>query len=397
MIVRNAACWILTTAACAAGDPWTPPPAADFLQLDLRPSLEAVCWVSDDPPPALLVSDDEVFLAPVLRLDADGSAGDRMFLHATLRADRGSDAVTEEHGDIRLDEIFLRWRMADDQRLNVQIGSFPTVFGGWVAGHDFFDDPFLTAPLPYSRIVGVQTRNPAAVSAAAIAARDQGSAPPVSSLAKENWASVIWGPAYATGASVFGSTEHFDYAAEVKNCGLSAHPDSWQGNGFGDPAVSARIGWRPDAAWAIGASASRGPWLEDSAPGVDPSDLRQTALGLDLRWAHRAFIVTGECILTEFSTPDAGDLRAASMHLGGRWKFSPGMWLAARFGGLLADEARGPAGEPVEWQPGVWRAELAAGWQPVSQVLVKAGWSCTRTDDGGGSSQLLGLGIGWRF
>ncbi len=396
--MKTYCCWILGAASCLAGEPRPVVPDDDFFRLDLRPSLELVGWASDDPPAALLESDDSFFLAPVFRLDADGAAGEQVFFHATLRADRGFDAVSRESGDLRLDEVFLRWRVAEDQRLNVQLGSFPTVFGGWVAGHDFFDDPFLTAPLPYSQIVGVPTRNPAAVSAAAIAARAGGTAPPVSSLAKENWASMIWGPSYGTGASVFGSTEHFDYAAELKNCGLSSHPDSWQGNGFQDPAITARICWRPDAAWAIGASASRGPWLEDSSAGADPSDFQQQALGLDARWAHRDLIFTGELVLTEFETPDAGDLRAAAMFVGGRWKFSPGMWLAARLGGLMADEARGPAGEAVEWQSGVWRAELAAGWQLNAALLLKAGYGFTQVDDGGDQgSHLLGLGVGWRF
>jgi len=394
-------CWIiwLAGAGLSAGqDGWSYAPEDGRFQLSIRPSIETVVWASDDPPPALLDSDDSVFVNPRLQLEADASAGRHWFVHATVRADRGFDAVAEESGELRLDEGFIRWQACDDQRLNFQVGRFPTVFGAWQSGHDFYDDPFLLAPLPYSQIVGVNTRNPAAVSSAAIAARANGTAPALSSLDKNLWASMIWGPSYATGASVSGSTRNFDYAVEVKNGGLSSHPDSWEDNGFSDPAFAGRVGYRPDASWAFGISLADGPWLEDDAAGFDQSDLRQTTCGLDARWAHHDWIVTGEIVLTKFETPDAGDLRAASGFIGVRRNILPGLWLAGRLGGTTANDARDPAGTDVSWQSDVWRAELAAGWQATPSLLVKGGYAFTRTiDDAGAGEHVLGLGLGWRY
>ena len=376
----------------AAG--WTITPADSPVQVDLATALVATLWFAERPAPALLEMEDAAFFAPRLHLEGNAVFGDHWFFHAALRADRGFDPGSKPDGDLRLDEVLLRWRPTDDQRFNLQIGSFPTVFGAWQGNHGFFDDPFLLPPLPYSQIIGIQTRDPAAMSAAAIAARDTGLAAPVAELEKSNWASMVWGPAYGTGAAVFGATRHFDYAAEIKNSGLSSHPDSWSGNGFSDPSVAVRLGWRPDAAWALGLSASRGPWLEDNTPGVDRSDLPQTNLGLDLRWAHRDLIVTGELIGAEFETPAAGDLRALSGFVGARWKFAPGLWLASRAGGLIANDADNGA----EWQAGVLRAEVAAGWWATPELLVKAGYAYTHTDDdGSAANHLFGLGFGWRF
>jgi hypothetical protein len=390
--------WLATAACAFAQDGWSLASGDAKWLLDIRPSIETVVWFSDDPAPALLETDDSVFLDPRLRLEADLSYDSRFLLHGTLRADRGFDPGSDEDGDLRLDEILLRWQACDDQRLNIQIGRFPTVFGAWQAGHDFYDDPFLLPPLPYSQIIGVQTRDPAAMAPAAIAARDNGTAPSVSSLAKENWASAIWGPAYGTGAAVLGATERFDYAFEVKNAGLSSHPDSWTGNGFGDPSFAARLGYRPDAAWAFGLSAAQGPWLEDDVAGIDRGDHPQSTLGFDARWAHRDVVLTGELIMTEFDTPAADDLRTVSCFVGGRWKLAPGFWLATRFGWTLADDATDPAGNPVEWQPDVWRAELAAGWRVTSSLLVKAAYAYTHTDDRHDAGEhLLGTGFGWRF
>ncbi len=390
--------WLGSAAAVLAQDGWVVSPEDAPFRLDVRPALQTVVWASDRPAPALFISDDSAFIAPRFSLDVDGSVGERWFGHILVNVDRGFDPMTDENGDIRLDEIFLRWQALEDQLLNLQVGRFATVFGASQAGNDFFDNPFMLAPLPYSQIIGINTRNPAAVSSAAIAARAASTAPPVASLDKDKWASVIWGPAYATGASVSGSTARFDYAAEVKNSMLSSHPDSWRGNGFGDPSWAARLGYRPDAVWAFGVSASRGPWLEDNVAGIDRADFAQTNLGFDGRWAHGRMLVTGEVILSEFETPDAGDLRTASWFLGGRYKVSPGVWLATRFGQTFANDAKSPAGADVPWQADVWRAEIAAGWRVTPSLLFKASYAFTHTDDGGNSGeQLAGVGVGWQF
>jgi hypothetical protein len=376
-------------------------PSNSELQLDLRPSLEAVVWSGDTPASALLEMDDDTFFAPRFSLGMDAALGPRWFMHATARADRGFDPGNRPDGDFRLDELMLRWRPCDDQRLNLQIGKFPSAFGAWSGEHDFFDDPFLLAPLPYSQIIGINTRDLAAVSPAAISARAAGTAPPASSLDKEKWASVLWGPGYATGASVFGATEEFDYALELKNAALSSHPDSWSEIDFNQPTLTARFGWRPDASLAVGVSASCGSWLEEDAIGVDRDDLAQSTLGLDLRWSHHDLIVSGEVVLSEFETPAAGDLRTASWFLQARWKTAPGIWLAARFGQMIANEATGLVGEDVAWQPSVWRAEFGAGWRITPNLLLKGGYGFTHTagnaGDGDAGEHLLGTGIGWRF
>ena len=368
-------------------------------QFNLRPSAEVVGWGGDSPTPALLDLDDEAFLAPRLSLEAAMAAGNHWFGQATVRLDRGFDGSDSPDGSLRLDEAVVRWRPLADERLNFQVGKFPTVFGAWVGQHDFFDDAFLLPPLPYAQIIGIQVRNPAALAPRAIAARAAGTAPPVASLSKENWASMIWGPSYSAGASVFGSLTTVDYAAEIKNASLSSHPDDWDSS-LEDPTVSLRLGWRADAAWALGVSASRGPYL---SPGVDErDDLLQSALGVDVRWARHNWILSGEWIAGEFESADAGDLQSMGWFGQARWKVAPGLWLATRAGLMTFDDARGPDGHGVEWSPDVWRLEASAGWRLTPQLLVKASYSFTgsRSDNNfasGPDGHLFGLGLGWRL
>jgi hypothetical protein len=391
-------CCVHATAGSTSGESLIEPEVPERFLIDLTPSLEALIWSGDSPPSALMESDDSILFAPRFRLDADASLDDQFFMRAAVCVDRGFDPNTRESGDLRLDEFLLRWQPLDDKRINFQMGRFATAFGAWQSTHDFFSDPFLLAPLPYSQIIGVQTRNPGAMTPAAIAARADGTAPPVSTLSKDKWASVIWGPSYSNGASIFGSSAHFDYVAEIKNSALSSHPDSWESLDFSDPAFTTRVGYRPDAAWAFGVSASQGPWMEEQVPGIERGDFQQSALGIDARWAQRHLIFTGEWILSEFETPAVGDLRTTSWFVGARWKASARMFLASRFGQMLANDARPPGSNAIPWQADVWRAEFAAGWRLAEDCLLKATYSYTHTDgDSQAGEHNLGAGIGWRF
>jgi hypothetical protein len=378
--------------------------ADEHLRFAIRPSLETTFWTGDSPKSGLVDVENDAFLAPRLSLGLDAAAGERYFFHATVRADRGFDVGNEPDGQVRVDEIFLRLKAWDDERLNFQIGKSPTVFGAWVNQHDFYDDPFLLAPLSYGQVIGVQSFLPAALSPAAIAARANGSAPPFSALSKQSWASQLWGPVYATGASVFGSVDRLDYAFEVKSSGLSSHSEQWEDDlgDFSAPTFTGRVGYRPDAAWAFGASASFGSYLAEDVEtllpsGSDRDDLAQTTLGLDVRWSHRDWILSGEIIGSEYETLEAGDLRTLGWFFQARKKVAPGIWLAGRFGQSISNEITAPSGESIPWTPDVWRAEIAAGWRVNAHTLLKANYAFTHSDDEAAGENLLGVGVGLQW
>ncbi|MBK8035865.1 MAG: hypothetical protein IPK22_01835 [Verrucomicrobiaceae bacterium] len=366
-----------------------------FYRLEMMPSVQTTFWAGDSPHPALVDAPDDVFLAPRLQLETSAALGSHLFLHANARWDRGFDTGNEPDGEVRVDELFARWRFFEDERLSLQVGKFPTVFGAWVAQHDFFDDPFLLPPLAYSQVIGIQSRDATAMTPQAMADRADGSAPAFANLSKQNWSSIIWGPSYASGLALSGSTSRWDYAFEVKNAALSSHSDAWspQGEVFSRPTVSARAGFRPNAAWAFGLSGSHGNYLNEAV-----HDLDQTTLGLDSRWAHHHWMISGEVIATRFETASAGHLDALAWHLQARYKLAPGLWLAARGGQLLCNSSNGPAGTPVRWSPDVWRVELALGWHLSPNILLKLDYSLTRTNGTFPAGEhLLGLGFGWRL
>lgn len=367
-------------------------------------SLENTLWLSNDVPPAFLEFDDGYFFNPRLSLSLDYQPDPHFFFHATLRADRGFDPGTRPDGEVRLDELMIRYRPFGENSLNFQVGKFPTVVGNWVPNHNYYDDPFLLAPLPYSAINGVHVNNPNGSSPQAIENRSNTPGSTIHSL-KENWSSIIWGPAYSNGFSIFGSSETLDYAFEVRNASLGAQPSEWDfGDGdFTTPTLSARLGYRPDAAWAFGLSCSHGYYLNTNASdvlpsGTDRSDFTQSLVGLDMRWAHHDWILSGEAFYTTYNTLHE-DFHTFSYYLQARYKAAPGLWLAGRFGQTVSDEVSVPSGGESSWAPDLIRAELALGWRITPELLLKTQYAYTfvSNDVSEPSQNLAAFSLGWRF
>jgi len=363
-------------------------------------SAEALLFSSDSPTPGLVKESGE-FFAPRLNLTLDALPSEYLYFHARGVADRGFDPGNDLDGLLRIDELYFRYRPFGTNALNVHVGKFATRFGSWRDGHYFFDDPFILPPLLYGNVIGIGVQNPASLSPAAIAARDSGQLTSVLAAPERPWASTIWDANYATGIAVSGDVGTVSYAFEIKNAGISSHPDQWVPDldDYRSPTYTGRISYRPDAAWQLGVSASRGPYLENGAEvflpaGIDRGDLPHTAIGLDARWAYRDFILSGEVIGSQFETLEVGDLRSLSYYLQARWKAAPGIWLAARFGQTLNNDTA--AGIP--WSPDLWRATIAAGWRITPDLLFKTEFSHTEvpTDPTAGEN-IFACGIGWRF
>ena len=367
-------------------------------------NIETIFWSTGDPPAGLIEESGEN-LAPRLTLTLDVQPNEYWYAHLTVRADRGFDPLEDRDGIVRVDEAFVRYRPFGDARLNIQLGKSATVFGAWVNENSYFDDPFLTPPLPYSQIIGISALNPNTLSPEAISNRDLGLAPSVIGSSKRLWSSTVWGQAYTTGLTVFGNVNNLDYGLEVKNQGLPSQPSTWNPDSeeYENPTYTGRLGYRPNAAWALGLSASRGPYLETSAEdllpqGVDRGDLPYTYIGFDARWSHHDWIVSGEVIGGQFETLEAGDLRTLSYSIQARRKLIPGVWVSGRFGQTWNNKATGPDGEDIEWSPNLWRIGTAVGWRVTSDLLLKAEYNYTsfNTSDLDGQN-LFGLGVNYRF
>ncbi|MBI5773750.1 MAG: hypothetical protein HZA89_08415 [Verrucomicrobia bacterium] len=337
--------------------------------------LDLEGYTIDQRPPGLLFSRHDFLFNPRLSLFLDTQFGSHFYSLVQVRFDRGFDPGVMPDGDIRFDEYLLRWTPFDDARLNVQVGKFATVFGNWVPRHDSWQNPLITAPLAYENVTTISDGAAPASPAAFLARRSTPDA-------KGAWLPVLWGPVYASGGSVFGSVEKFDYAFDFKNASLSSHPFVWDATDLGweNPVVSGRVGHRPNAAWNVGASFSYGAYLLPSAAATLPAgkgrgDYRQITVGQDVSFAWHHWQVWAEAIASRFEVPNVGDADTLTYFIEARYKIAPNLFAAARWNQQFFDKVPDGAGGRQRWDQDLWRMDLALGYRFNRHVQVKVQYS----------------------
>jgi len=347
---------------------------------DLSALWDLQAYYIDQRPPALLVSNDELLFNPRLAFFVDTVVGEHFYSLVQVRVDGGFDAGTSESPDVRADEYLLRYSPFSDDRLRMQAGKFATVVGNWVARHDSWHNPFVNAPLPYENLTTVSDRSLPADSGGLVARRDLADN-------KFTWMPVVWGPSYGTGFSVSGLVRWFEYALEIKNTALSSRPGEWDGfdRGLGNPTWSARLGFRPNAAWRLGTSFSTGPYLNEKAkvlvpPGTDIDDFDQTTLAVDGAWSWRHWEVWAELFLSRFEVPNAGDADTLAYYLEARYGLTPDWALAGRWNQQLFDEKADSSGGRGNWDRDTWRVDAAVTRQFGRHWQLRIQYSYTLKD-----------------
>jgi len=271
----------------------------DWFRARLSGTLDLEGYHFSQPAPGFIDATGNSLFNPRLSLFLDAQLGESIYFFAQGRVDRGFDP-SDGSATARVDEYALRLTPSADGRLNVQVGKFATVVGNWVPRHGSWENAFVTAPLLYENLTGIWDAVAARSGAMVL---DWAHVKPPSDPRnfpddKYLRVPIIWGPSYASGASLFGEVGEITYAAEVKNASLAARPALWDDTEvvWQHPTVSGRLGWRPDEMWSFGFSASSGPYLRETAAPTLPSDhglgdYRETVLAQDVAfaWHHLQF------------------------------------------------------------------------------------------------------------
>jgi hypothetical protein len=340
--------------------------------------LDATVYAPDQPPPALIYSEDDLFLVPRASLFVDAALGEHVALHGQVRADRGFDPRSDDDVDVRADEYFLDVELIAPGRLGFRLGKFATTFGTWVKRHVVTDNAFVSAPLLYEDVMPV-TDDAAPPSAAVFANRRN------LSDNKPDWVSIVWGPSYSTGIAMFAATDTFDLTIEVKNAAVSSRPDTWDVIDDGlatDPTFTARASWRPILEWTFGVSASAGPWMQDDAerslpPGDGVDEYQQTTIGVDLTYEHYDLQIWSELVFATFEVPRVGDVDVTSGYIEGRYKLAPQYWVAVRLNQSSFDDV--PSLD-VPWDRDVTRLDMAVGYAIDQNAEIKLEYSVGEQD-----------------
>jgi hypothetical protein len=256
--------------------------------------------------------------------------------------------------------------------------------GNWVARHGAWENPFITAPLPYENLTAIW--HSAAPRAAGQLLAWGHVRPPVSreleQADKPLRIPLVWGPSYAHGAALAGVVGRFDLAAEVKTAPLSSRPDDWSAGRiqWSEPTYVARIGFRPDARWNLGLSASTGSFLQPEAmptlvPGRSLADYRQTMVAADLGFAWHHWQVWAEVFTARFALPRIGNADTTACYVEAKYKFTSRLAGALRWNQqLFANFADGRGGRSV-WGRELWRLDVAPTWRFTAQTQFKLQYS----------------------
>jgi len=332
----------------------------------------------DQRPPGLLFGDGDSFVTPRLSLFVDARAGKHLYSYVQTRFDDGfHPRAPESH--YRVDEYLLRYTPLDDPRLNLQVGKFATVVGNWVPRHLSWDNPFINTPLPYENILTVSDTSIPASPADFLSRRGQGDI-------KEKWLDIVWGPDYASGASVFGSLGPWDYAAEVKNASLSSRSTSWDATdvGWDNPTVSGRLGFRPATAWDLGVSASYGTYLQQAAqsspafpPGKNIGDFNQITVAQDAAYAWHHWQLWAEVFLSRFQVPNVGNADTLAWYLEAKYQITSRLFGALRWNQELYGDINSGTGSQTPWDNNVWRVDSALGYRFTRHFQSKLQYSFT--------------------
>ena len=331
------------------------------------------------PAPALFDTTRADLFNPRLTLFLDAQFGPHAYLFAQARADHGFDPG-DDPARRRLDEYALRLTPWSDGRVSVQAGKFATIVGNWVNRHGSWDNPFLTAPLPYENLTGIWDTEAVRSTAQLLQWSHVRPGLPAALVANEKNLRVplLWGPAYATGLAVSGALGKFRYSTELKNAPLSSRPASWTKAQawWTYPAVAARLGYAPNPMWNFGVSAATGTYLRPSvaptlAPGLGRGDYRQRVAAADVAFAWHHWQFWAELYRVRFAIPRVGDADTLAGYVEAKYKLTPQLSGSVRWNrqlfGTLPDGPRGP----VHWGRDLWRVDVAPGYRLTPHIQLK--------------------------
>jgi hypothetical protein len=363
----------------------------------LSGTIDLEAYSLPQPAPGLLFTQRYSLFNPRLSLFLDAQIGSRVYAFIQARADQGFDPGYVE-SRAAVDEYAIRYTPWEDGRLSVQIGKFGTVFGRWTLRHGTWDSPFITAPLPYENLTGMWDGAAAdsletlrywsgLIGAAETSRRD-------ALDSRYERLPIVWGSSYASGIAVFGHLGKFEYAAEMKNSSLSSRPDDWDATEvqWRRPTFSARLGYRPNQSWNLGASGSIGTYLNNEASGTTAaghslSDYRQIVLGQDISFAWHHWELWAEIMESRFEVPGVGDADSLAYYLEAKYKFTPQLFGAVRWNQHVFGTLPDGAGGYDKWGGDIWRADFAVGFRFTAHTQIKLQYSLERR-----SADITGFG-----
>ncbi len=316
-------------------------------------------------------------------VSAEVRANDHLQLLGEVRLDQGR--VLEAYG------LFVRFRPWPARRFDIQAGRVPPTFGAMSRTAYGSSNILIGQPLAYQYLMSIRPDALPAINDDLLRMRGRGwlSEFPIGNSVEAPGLPMVNTSRWDTGVQVHGVIHTFEWTGSVTAGSLS--DPRFHDNNAGRQ-YAGRLVARPTAALALGASASRGAWLnsniDPALTGQDSGDRsRQVAFGGDAEFSAGPLLIRGETIRATWTMPPIATLQiseplvATSMLLEGRYKIAPGFYVAMRGDRLDFSRITGERG-PDTWEARTWRFETGVGYSITRNIQVKGSWQ--RNDRDGG-------------
>lgn len=306
-------------------------------------------------------------------LSAEVRASDYVQLLGEVRLDQGR--VLEAYG------VFLRIRPWPLKRFDLQAGRIPPTFGSMTRTAYGSGNMLVGQPLAYQYLMSIRADAVPARPDDLLRMRGRGwlSNFPVGNTAPGPGLPMVNTARWDTGVQAHGVGGMFEWTGGISVGSLSDPRLRDNNNGR---QLAGRLVARPSPAWAIGASAARGAWLNRMLEDRSARRPRQTAVGGDAEYSAGRVLIRGEAIRSSWTMPAIDrPLVATSVLIEGRYKVAPGAYVAARGDRIAFSTIVGSLG-PRTWEADTWRVEIGGGYSVRRNILAKGAWQRNRRDGG---------------
>lgn len=319
----------------------------------------------------------------------------RMSMSAEVRANDHLQVL----GEVRLDQLrvleayglFVRIRPWPARRFDIQAGRIPPTFGAMTRTSYASDNLLIGQPLAYQYLTSLRPDAVPATNEDLLRMRGRGwlSNFPIGNSVPAPGLPLVNTSRWDTGVGVHGVAGMIEWTGAVTAGSLS---DPRLRDNNGGRQVAGRVVARPVAAIELGFSASRGAWLnrtiDQQRVAAESSDRsRQVAFGADAEYSAGPVLVRGEVIRSTWRMPAvptlslAEPLAAVSTLVEGRYRFAPGVYVAARGDWLRFSNVTGDRGINT-WEADVVRTEVGVGYSITRNIQLKGSWQHNVRDGG---------------
>jgi hypothetical protein len=316
-------------------------------------------------------------------LTASVKAGRHVVLLAEIRSENGQRP--EAYG------VYLRIRPWVARNVDIQVGRIPPTFGAFARRTYAADNPLIGYPLAYQYLTAIRADALPATVDELMRMRGRGWLTnfSIGNLNAEHGVPLANAFRWDTGVQVHAEGDLFDATGSITT-GTLSNPRLSDDNGGAQ--VAGRVAVHPVSGLVLGASASRGPFVTQSAlravlPGASATDFNQTAWGGDIEYSRGYYIVRVETLVSSWTLPVVRGadtelpLSAVATAVEGRYKIRPGLYAAARFDHLGFSDVTN-ATTRQSWDAPVTRWEIGGGYSLQRNLLLKIEYQHNKRDGG---------------